>query len=239
MKQVIYAVALLLLLHFLALAGVVGWLRGSGRLNKARAMQVVQIFKPTLEDEKKAQEQADQTAKDAAVKAQEIARMNKVAAGPLTLEDRIRAESESDDIATQRYERLQRETADLRHQLEMAKVLLNQQKVDLDVQRKAIADAAARQDKLLADQTFQQTVAMYEQLKATQVKQMFVELLKQGKTQQVLDYLTAMQQRKAGAVFKEFKTPDEIAQVADLLERLRARGIDTPAVANQPAGNPT
>jgi hypothetical protein len=49
-----------------------------------------------------------------------------------------------------------------------------------------------------------------------------------------VDYLAAMQMRKAAGVLKEFKTPQEVAQASELLELLRRRGVDPIAGNTQP-----
>ena len=38
-----------------------------------------------------------------------------------------------------------------------------------------------------------------------------------------MDYLSAMEERKAAKVLKEFKLPNEVAQAATLIEQLRQR----------------
>jgi formate-dependent nitrite reductase cytochrome c552 subunit len=126
----------------------------------------------------------------------------------------------------QRVERLQRDIADLQRQLGLAKDLLAKQKTDLDAQRKEFEEAVARERDLHARADFAQAVQTYEQLKPKQVKEMFQALMKDGKTRDVIDYLAAMQGRKAAAVLKEFKMPDEIPQATDLVQKLRDRGVD-------------
>lgn len=228
MKQAMFIVMAAITINALALAGFVGWLHQSGRLNRDRMERMVGIFKPTIAQEKAQQEEADRLAAEARSKALEVARMERLGAGPLTLEDRIRTDAQGEDVAAQRLERLQRETADLRRQLDMAKAMLGREKSDLEAQRRQMADAAQRDEKLRADQSFQQTVEMYEQLKAPQVKEIFANLLKQGREDEVLEYVAAMQQRKAAAVLREFKTPTEVQAATALMRRLRERGQANP-----------
>ncbi|MCX5661141.1 MAG: hypothetical protein NTW19_15755 [Planctomycetota bacterium] len=238
MKQAMFILMAAITINALAVAGFVGWLHYSGRLDRGRVDRVVAVLKPTIEQEKKRQEEADRLEEEAKKQAAAVARMEKIANGPLTLEDRIRTEAQGDDVATQRLERLQRETADLRRQLEMAKQLVGSQKAELDAQKKVFAETVLRDEKLKADQSFQQTVEMYEALKATQVKEIFQNLLKQGRQTEVLDYFAAMQQRKAAAVLKEFKTPQEMQVATDLMRRLRERGQTPPTDGVSSGGNP-
>ena len=94
------------------------------------------------------------------------------------------------------------------------------------VEGQSFEQAVSREAKLKEDKDFQQTVKMYQQLKAKQVKQIFQQLLAQGMTGQVVEYLAAMQIRKAAAVIREFKSPNEVVQAANLLQSLRERGLD-------------
>ena len=93
-------------------------------------------------------------------------------------------------------------------------------------EREKFKDAVAKETQLKDDQDFQQTVQVYQQLKAKQVKQIFQQLLSQDMADHVVEYLAAMQVRKAAAVIREFKSPAEVVQAADLLQSLRERGLD-------------
>lgn len=229
MKSLWTALSLLLLLHAMALVGFVGWLKVSGRLDRQRLVRTREIYTLTLAQEKQQAEQATQLASETKAKALEAARLESIAAnGAVSLAERLKADQQADDMAMQRVERLQRDIADLRRQLVLAKDLLAKQKAELEAQRQEF-EAAAKRERDLHDQAdFQQAVQTYEQLKPRQVKEMFQTLIKEGKTRDVIDYLAAMQLRKAAAVLKEFKTPEEIPQATDLVQRLRERGVDPP-----------
>jgi hypothetical protein len=62
---------------------------------------------------------------------------------------------------------------------------------------------------------------------------MMQQLLAQGETELVVEYLAAMQVRIAAKVLGSFETPAEIAQATELVERLRVRGIE-PMPADSP-----
>ena len=53
---------------------------------------------------------------------------------------------------------------------------------------------------------------------------MFQQLIQQNQTDQVVDYLDAMQVRKAAKVLGQFQSPSEITQATMLLQKLRLRG---------------
>ncbi len=225
MKAIWTIIMTLLVINALAILGVVGWLYQDGRLNQGRIDKVRDIFELTIEEETLEKQQAQELAEKTRQQALEVARLESVSDGPVTLADRLVAEQQGDELAIQRVERLGREIQDLRRQLRLAKQLLTKQEEELATQRQAFEQAIEKQIKLQENQDFQQAVRMYQQVKPKQAKQMFQRLIQQGKQSQVVEYLAAMQLRKAAGVLKQFKSPQEIAQATDLLQQLRERGI--------------
>jgi hypothetical protein len=226
MKTFWTVLSYVLLIHFLAAVGFVVWLYQDGRLDRERLERATQIFAQRIDEEKaSAQEQKARQARETAA-AQEAARLERVADGPAQLSQKIAEDQERDEIALQRLERLRREIQDLQHANELARRLLTEERARLDAERKAFAQFVDAENRKRSDTDFLQTVKVYEQLKARQAKEMFQQLLQKDQADQVLDYLAAMQMRKAAAVLKEFKAPNEVAQAADLIQRLRSRGVN-------------
>lgn len=225
MKSFAAAITILLALHFLAGVGFAGWLYGTGRLDRDRWERVVELFSPTIAEEARLAEEAAKLEAEARAVAERAARLEAVADGPQTLTDRLAFEERADEFAIHRIERLQRETDDLRGQVERAKEMLAEQKAQLDAEREAFDSFVSETTEKMKAEDFQHAVQVYEQLKPRQSKQMLEQLLAEGKSDEVVDYLAAMQLRKAAAVLKEFKTPAEIATAATLIESLAARGV--------------
>lgn len=236
MKTLWNAVCIVLFINVLALAGLAFWLKQTQRLSGDRVRQTIELFKPTAEQEKASKEQAAKDADEAGKKSAEHAHLDAVGRGETTMSDRLREQEDRDTIEMQRLERKKRETADLQNQLEIYKAEFAKQKAELDARRKEFEEFRAREEKLKADADFQQAVQMYEKLPAKQAKEMFLTLLSEGKQPQVIDYLAAMQQRKASGVLKEFKSPDEIKVATELVQRLRERGVDPLAGKNTSSG---
>ena len=69
---------------------------------------------------------------------------------------------------------------------------------------------------------------MYEKIQAKQAKAMMTQLVALGQAGeiQVVDYLAAMNERKAAEILGQFKDEREIPLATRLIERLRTRGID-------------
>lgn len=226
MKSLWNALAIVLVINLLLVVGGVGYLYLGGRLSGDRARQAAAIFAPTLEEEQQmARRVADQAALDAE-RAKREAHRRKVADGPVSTREKIDRDVEAEEIALLQVQRLREEIRALQRQLDLARQSIARQKAEHDAERVAweasIADELARR----TDADFQKTVALYQQLKPKQAKDMFMELIGDGQGDQVVEYLAAMQQRKAAGVLKEFKSPEELAVASRLLERLRERGVD-------------
>ena len=226
MKAIWTVISVLLLINALGLAGGVAWLIKTDRLNQPRFDRIREMLTVTVRQEEEARLKVQALEEESRQKAEEIARLEAVSDGPVTLADRLRTEQLRDELAMQRVERLRRDIADMRRQVDLAQSLLAEKQANLDMQRKAFTEAVERQKNLQTDADFQLTVQMLQKIKPKQGKQIFQELLKKGQRSQVVDYLAAMQLRKSAGVLKTFKTPEEIAQAADLLQALRERGIE-------------
>jgi len=237
MRAIWTVISVLLLINVLAFAGGVGWLVRSGRLNRQRFDLIREMLSLTVQQEQGQKLDAQKLEEASRQKAMEIARLESVSDGPVTLADRLRTELRGDELAEQRVERLRRDISDMRRQIGLAQSLLAKKQIEMDAQRVAFEEAVKHQAKLQEDADFQLTVRMLQQIKPKQGKQIFQELLKNGKRSQVVEYLAAMQLRKAAAVLKTFKTPQEIVQAADLLQTLRERGIELAAMGS--AGSKT
>jgi hypothetical protein len=215
----------LLIVHLLAVGALVGWLSATDRLNKVRLEQVVDTFRLPIEEEKRQEQEAARLALEIQQKQEQAKRLEAVADGPVTMQQRLDEQEQANDLSLHRLERLQRETSDLSRNVESALALLARQKAELEQQKQTFQAFVERQSKLMQDEDFRQAVAMYEKLKPKQVKQMFQTLIGEGKTIQVVDYLAAMQLRKAASVLGEFKDPQDIPQATALIQQLRDRGI--------------
>ena len=231
MRSLWTALVFVVFVNVLALIGFVVWLYADGRVDRARVEQVVSLFSMKVADEAAAKQEDVTKKQREAEAAREAARLERVADGPAQLAQQIADDQEKDEIALQRLERLKRDIQDLQRTNEVARRLLAEERAKIDADRKALQDSLAAEKKKHEDEDFKQAVKMYEQLGAKQAKGMFQQLMTQQKTDQVLDYLAAMQLRKAAAVLKEFKTAPEVVQATELVQRLRERGV---IIAAQP-----
>ncbi len=226
MKSLWTAISLFLLINAMLVVGVMTWLWSSDRLNGQRAERIVAMLKVTTAEEARLQDEEQVAIEEAARKAQDVARVLSVAQGPVSAVDRIDADQRERDLVNQRLERMQKEKQDLLRQLTLMQDHLNKQQAEIDAAKAEVTRVLETEKARANDRDFAQAVAMYEQVKPKQGKEMFQQLLASGKEEQVVAYLAAMQLRKGAAILKEFKTPTEIAQVTQLVQKLRTRGVD-------------
>ncbi|MFW5681455.1 MAG: hypothetical protein ACOC1G_00475 [Phycisphaeraceae bacterium] len=233
MRTIFTVVSLIVILHVLAAVGFIAWLEYSGRLNQERIDAVIELFEPTIAEAEKREAEAEEAERAADAVAGEAMRMEAVADGPKTLQERLAEQREAEELAEQRHQRLLREKQVLRDQLGRIRNRITEMREELAREREAFEQMVERQKEMRGDEDFQQAVQLLESIKPDQAKQMMQQLLAQGETELVVEYLAAMQVRIAAKVLGSFETPAEIAQATELVERLRVRGIE-PMPADSP-----
>lgn len=226
MRSLLSAFLILLLLHVMAAIGFVGWLSASDRLNRERVEQVVSMFTPTVAEEAKRREEADQAEAKAAEARDQLMRLEAVASGPMTLEDRLMKNFEADEIDLHRLERLHAETDAIRTRLEQDKAIIDQQLAELQAKQEAFDEMVANRTAEMQDEDFKRAVSTLEQLPPKQAKGVIQQYVADGKLEEAVDYLASMQLRKSAGILKAFKDQAEVPEVTQLIEQLRTRGID-------------
>lgn len=238
MKTLWYVFLGLLLFNLLGAFGFVGWMYMDGRINEERLKQVVDMFSLTIDEEAEQEADAARQAEEAQRKLEQLARLESVGEGPTTLREELDKNQRADESALIKIDLFNAQNKALREEMERFKSDHTRRVAELKAEREAFEQAVQQRAEQTEDANFQQVVGLYQTQPAKLTKQAFQSLIRQGQTDQVVEYLAAMSSRKAGKVLSQFKTPEEIEQAAGLLEKLRTRGkytIDKPALA---AGNP-
>lgn len=207
--------------NLLALIGFVAWLRADDRLDLDRLERVRVIFAQTRKQEqRKLLEERGKAEAEATARAE--AARNELP--PLTAAEKVANEQENDEVAKQRFERLRREVDDLRRTLVRERTELDGRRAALD---KDIADFQAMRKRIAdleGNEQFKKTVALYQALPPAKAQALMQQLIDQGKADEVVAYLNAMETRAAKKVIEKF---DDAKLAADLLERLRTRGVES------------
>jgi len=221
-------IAVVVVLDVLAALGFVGYLYSSGRLNRERLERVAAMLRPTVEEEQQQTQQQAQQAQAAQEAQRKQQHLAMVAQGPLPTQDQLSRQQEEYEKQMMTVQRLRSEVGALQRQLELAQQRLTKERQEIAAEREALQQAVVEANARQGDVDFQHAVALYEQLKPAQTKRMFQELLAKGQKKQVVEYLAAMQVRKAAGVLKEFKEAEETAVAAELVQALRERGVLLP-----------
>lgn len=227
MKTIWTVLSVFLIVHVLAAAIGLAWLWQSGRLDRQRLLAVRDVFRYTIEQEGQQAEQADALAEEAEAKQSQLAWLRDLEAGPSSVEMRVAAEQQAREVALVRMERYRQDVVTLSETIEQGKRFLSSERQQIEAERVDHNSRLQERQDQQRDTDFRMAVRMLERVPAKQAKQMFGQLIRDGRKTQVVDYLAAMNTRKAAAVLGQFKQPNEIAQVTALVEQLRQRGVDT------------
>ncbi len=224
MKAFGQAISIIAVLHLIGAVMLIGFLGATDRLSRDRVAQVKAIFMPTLTAEKQAEELAATKAKAADEEAARLARASGL--GPTSVAERLTQQQEHDEMTLRQLERTRQEIEHMLANMSLTRQQMQRERNELIAARDEANQRieAIRQQK--NDEGFKATVEMYSNLPAKQVKQVFMNMMDQKQTDEVVAALEAMEPRKAAGVLREFKAVHEVTRVVELMERLRARGSD-------------
>lgn len=237
MKSLWLIISAVALANVLAIGGLIGWLAATDRLNQDRVQKIREMLAKPI-----AAEEQERLAAEAAAKAadDDQARAIRLAAAPVPASAQLATDREEAELALQRMLRRQREIDDLGAQLVRRQDDLDQREKALEQRIAAFEAEKQRYLEIEGAGQFQAALETLEGLKAKEAKALLRTMLDQGQSEQVVAYLARMDERKRSAIVSEFaKEQAELA--ADLLERLRTRGVSSAAVqppARAPADAP-
>lgn len=215
MKRLWDVLVLTLAVNFLALAGCIGWLYGSGRLDRARVAKVKEVLFPPPAAPAPPTTQpivSDPTTRPTLRLEELLAKQSNLPAG-----QQVEFIRQTFDAQMAQLERRGRELADLKAQIDLANAKLTTDRTALEAQRKRLSEEEQQARKLASDQGFQDSLALYTSMPPRQVKSIFLTLSDEA----VMHYVEAMPPRTASKVLKEFKSPDEIDRIQRILEKMR------------------
>ena len=221
MRTLFTAFILVLVINVLALGALAGWLGATGRLSRDRVREAVAVFNNTIDEEQAQEAEAEKAAEEAQALAERALRMEQVAGGPVSPEARLASLQIVDEKQRALIERQKVEAEALKHQLDAQRKLIETRIAELEEKQQLFEASVAAQIEEMQQDDFKEAIAMLEGISPKQAKAVFQELLSSGAQDQVVSYLSAMEERKAAKVLKEFKLPNEIDQAAMLIEELR------------------
>jgi flagellar motility protein MotE (MotC chaperone) len=221
MKKALGILVLTLALNFLGVAGAVGYLFQSGRLDKSKISQLKNVlFSPPSASAPTTQPSAAQPTGSAS--RMDLSKLLARHGGTSAIEQ-VEFLRRTFDAQMLELDQRQRELADLQRQVDLANQKLAADRAALDKREKNLADREQAAQRLEQDAGFQNTLALYSAMPAKQVKSIFMTLSEAT----VQQYLQAMDTRTAGKIIKEFKTTDETAFIQRIMERIRQSQVAT------------
>ena len=222
MKKLIKALVIVAILNLIAVLLGVGWVFTSGRVDKQRVLDVVDMFSETTDGRDKRIKAEE--AEAAAALASEEAGLPELAMNAGELND-VRLQMTQIDRA--RLERMQREITDLQNTLKRERALLASERTDFETQREAFEAMRERLAEIEGSDQFNKALSIIKESKAKDSKAMLSVLIDQGKREQVVTYLSALSPGIRTEVMAEFVKAGEAELAAGLLESIRMRGQET------------
>ena len=226
MKKLFNVLVLTLAINFLAVAGGLGWLFSSGKLDKARIAAIREVIFPPPStqptDAKKAE--ADPATQPTLKLEILLAKNSGLPAG-----QQIEALQRTFDQQQAILDRRERELLAIKEQADRAAKGVRNDRDALAKESQALKKREEESKKLATDEGFQNTLSLYNSMSGKQVKQVFAAL----DDQTVMRYLQAMEPRAASKIIKEFKTDDEVKRIQQVLEQMRQAKATTQPAAPQ------
>ena len=230
MKKLFTVLLLTLSLNFLVVAGGVGWLAQTKKLNKESIAKIKEIlFPPPVEEVPATQPVAIDPTTQPTLRLEELLAKK----SGQTATEQVQFIQQAFDSQSAVLDRRQRELLDQQGTIARAKAQLAKDREEVERQRQDLSDKQAQATKLADDKGFQDSLALYNTMPGKQVKTIFMTL----DDATIQQYLQAMNPRNAGKIVKEFKSPEETARIQKVLERMRQAEASA-AAANAPAVTP-
>ncbi|MBO6512828.1 MAG: hypothetical protein JJ974_02535 [Phycisphaerales bacterium] len=222
MKKLTRAITVVAVLNLLGVLAGIAWVFASGRVDKQRVLEVVDLFEETTEG------------RDARIKSEEAEAEAARAAAETDLPELAMNSGELNDVRLQltqidraRLERMQREISDLQNTLKRERALLASERVDFEEQREAFEAMRQRLRDIEGSDQFSKALNVLKESKAKDSKEMLNVLIDEGKREQVVSYLSALATGVRTEIIAEFIKADQAELAAGLLESIRLRGQET------------
>ena len=226
MKKLFNVLVLTLAVNFLAVAGLVGWMVQSKKLDREKVQAIKELLFP-----KPVEEAATTQPSEASPTTQPIMRLEELLAkaSGRSASEQVEFIQHAFDAQMALLDRRQRELIDLQRQVDLSKQQEAKDRAALTAQKQALDAREQQATRLASDKGFQDAMQLYNTMPAKQVKQVFMGL----DDQTVMNYLEAMQPRTAAKIIKEFKAPEETDRIKKILEKMRLAqgGLDSGAPA--------
>lgn len=215
MKTIGTVLIMALAVNFLALAGGAGWLFQSGHLNKDRVKAIREIAFPSATQPTTQPGEAEVPREPTA--ASRLEELLAKHTGTRSVGEQADSLQHSFDAQMSQLDQRQRQLEDLQRLVAQGQAQVRADRALLEGDRQKLDNSKQEATRLAEDQGFQDSLNLYNSMPPKQVKADFLAM----DDETAVNYLRAMTPRTAAKVLKEFKSPDEVARVHKLMDRMR------------------
>ncbi len=222
MKNLFKALVATLALNFLVLAGGVGWLWKSGKLDRKAVLAIKEIVFSKASDGAATTQPAttEPTTKPYSPLEELLARH----AGTMGAAQQVEMVQQAVDARMGQLDQRQRQLEDLQRLVNEAQSKLRNDRTALVADRQQLSAQQQETARLAGDQGFQDTLNLYNSMTPKQVKSIFANM----DDFTMARYLQAMTPRTAAKIAKEFKTPDELERFRRVMDKIRQGPLPDP-----------
>ncbi len=227
LKAMWKALLILMILHFLVVASVTGYLGATERLNMDRVKRLKAMFDLTIEEEKIKNEEDAAALAVEKKKADDVSRLLAIGVkGPQTRSEVIKSSQEKDEeeLSVLQQTQVNNKALELRVAQMIAEIERREKKIDEKM--KTFGAEVQRSVKLAEDEGFDRALSLINISEPADAKVQFLNLIEMGQEDVVIDYLSAMSPRKANGILTEFKTVAEQKIRTGLIEKVRTKELD-------------
>lgn len=214
-KRLALVILLVLAVNFLAVAGGVGYLFGTGKIDKDKLGEIKKLVFPpaTQPTTQPVVAQRDPATTQPLLKLDEL--LNKTTGK--TAAEQVAFINDMVAATSATLERQRSEVVALQRQVSLAQEQLEKDRAALESRQKQLDEKENLRKKLDSDEGFKQSLEVYNAMDTKQVKEIFASLDEET----VVRYLQAMEPRRVSRIVKEFTTPAELVKAQSLLEKMR------------------
>ncbi len=226
MKLIWNLIAVLAIANLLGIVGFVGYLFNTDHLDQNRVQHIREMLSTTITEEAAT---TAATQEDARIKAEENAYLVSLDDPSEGVEERTQRIRRTDEVLLEQRRRFEQDRKNIERIIEARMNEVESKWDELIAARTQFRDEVERQRQLVEDEQFQKTVDILKGLSGEDLKGKVDALLADGQIDYVVDLLNAFDKRSAQKLMKEYQSQTENKLAADLLMRLKERGISPAA----------
>ena len=237
MRTILNGLVIFALANLFAALGFVGWLGLNDRLSMDRVKRVGEMFGETVSTEAARLENEAAERQALLLASGQVDETDLV---PLETSELLQRNLEANERRRQELERLGREVDDLKATLQRERADVDRARQELEAERTAFEAERAKIREIEGSAQFEKALAVLKNLKPDKAWEMLTATLGEGEDgmMRVIEFLNALPDRQRSKIVAEF-IDDDATLAADLLERLRTRGLEAPPTgggASEPGG---